>query len=363
MNNVRKLSNFASGPAQLPIEILNEIQNKLLDIDGKGRSILEIGHHDKYYENIHFGALKRIKKILSVPDDFDILLLQGGARLQFSMVPLNLCSPNQKCSYILSGVWAEEAYKEASILRNTSIICRSDDNYTSLPQIKEKTFQNEKLSYVHITTNNTIYGTQFHNIPKLKNINLVADMTSELMTRKVDFKKFSLIYSSAQKNLGIAGLTIVILKKKFLNPNLELPPSLSYFYHSKLFSRLNTPPIFAIYCLDLMLQWIESNGGILQQEVFTKHKAQELYKCIDDSSGFYLGMASLLERSYTNITFKLKNSYLEEKFIKEAQEAKIIGIKGHYLVKGIRVANYLGTSTEDFLRLVEFMKSFQVRHS
>lgn len=357
MKEYRKL-NFSSGPAQLPMEVLEEIRDDLINYKGSGMSIMEMSHRYSWYSDVHQEVIQRLKTLLDINEDkYEVILMQGGARAQFSMVPLNIANRRRKGAYILSGVWSEEAYNEALALDSGYILAGEIGNYEGIPDYNLEDIRKD-TSYIHFTSNNTISGTQYKNFPKT-DLPIVADMTSDLLSKKVNVDNFGLIYAAAQKNAGIAGVTIVIINKELLNKKNNLPASLNYFEHIKNSSMLSTPPTFSIYVLNLMTKWIENMGGLNTIEKINLQKAKLIYDYIDNSSLFYTGLAAQNDRSTMNITFKLPTKELEKLFLDEAEKMNIIGVNGHYLLGGCRVSNYNGITKDDINKMVLFMKEFK----
>ncbi|ELJ9316158.1 3-phosphoserine/phosphohydroxythreonine transaminase [Staphylococcus pseudintermedius] len=361
MKKYNRIYNFSSGPSQIPVEVLEKIKENLLNFNASGMSIMEMNHYFAVYKKIHNSTQNMIKDILNINNNYDVLLLQGGSRLQFSMIPLNFCkNPYDKGGYVVSGIWSEEALNEAIALDKGYNLFENNKDYTSIPVISND-FIKPNTSYIHITSNNTIIGTQYHEYPSI-NYPLIADMTSDIFTKNIDINKFDMVYASAQKNIGISGITVAIIKKEKLKEADHLPSSLSYHHHLRNNSMLSTPPTFNIYVLYEMLKWIKSNGGIDTAEDLTKQKAKLIYDFIDSSNGFYMGMCDKKNRSNNNITFNLYNKELQDKFLEESIKVNIHGILGHYLVGGFRVANYTGINKDDIFHLLDFMNQFMKKY-
>ena len=315
---------FNAGPATLPYEVLKQIQDNFFNFNGL--SVLEISHRSKEFDEIIAHSKALFIELMNIPDNYEILFLQGGASHQFAMIPLNLM--DKSADYVITGHWSKRAYSEAKIIGDAKIIFTSEySNFSNVP----KSYQIQptpNASYVHITTNNTIYGTEFHEIPDTHDIPLIADMSSDILSRPVDVSKFGLIYAGAQKNIGPAGATLVIIRKDLIAKSYRnLPNILKYSTHAENNSLYNTPPVFAIYTMFLVLQWIKKNGGLKELEKINIEKAQTLYNEID-ASCFYKPNAQKESRSNMNITFTLPNDDLTQKFIQEAKERNITGIKG-----------------------------------
>ncbi len=349
------LINFDAGPAALPKEVLQQASEAILNYDNSGLSILEIAHRGKQFEAILTEANTLVKELLELGDDYDVLWLQGGGRLQFCMLPMNFLSDNGTAGYIESGHWAEEALKNAHLYGHTHILGSSKaDQYTYIPDWGTVP---EDLAYLHLTSNNTIYGTQFFSFPETK-APLVADMSSELFSRKLDYTKFDLIYAVAQKNIGPAGVTLVVIRKSLLaQQKRELPEILSYRDVAAQNSVLNTPPVFAIYCSLLTLRWIK-NMGMAEMEQRNQEKARLLYEAIDNSNLFY-GVARKEHRSLMNVCFRARDEKHTQAFLDFARERNITGIKGHRSVGGFRASLYNAISIADVQQLVAALQAYE----
>lgn len=351
--------NFNAGPAALPESVLLQAQKELLNFNGTGMSVMELSHRSKEYDAVHNSAKNRLKNILQISDEYEVLFLQGGASLQFSMVPMNLLTEDTVGYYILTGSWSEKAFKEAKKIGNTHVLASTkEENYTYIPEIDTSQIK-ENAAYVHITSNNTIYGTQWKSFPNVS-VPLVADMSSDILNRPIDVNQFGLIYAGAQKNLGPSGVTVVIIRKDLLARSSEnLPTMLNYNTHADKNSLYNTPPTFAIYLLNLVLQWVENEGGLEAIEKRNNLKAKILYDVIDESDGFYVGHARPDSRSNMNVTFVLRTEELTKRFLNEAKEKGFVGLNGHRSVGGCRASIYNAVPVENVEKLAEFMKSFQ----
>ncbi|MEC1667523.1 3-phosphoserine/phosphohydroxythreonine transaminase [Bacillus mojavensis] len=355
---MERTTNFNAGPAALPLEVLQTAQKELIDFNESGMSVMELSHRSKEYEAVHQKAKSLLIELMGIPDDYDILFLQGGASLQFSMLPMNFLTPEKTAHFVMTGAWSEKALAEAKLFGNTSVTATSEsDNYSYIPEVDLTDVKDG--AYLHITSNNTIFGTQWQEFPSSP-IPLVADMSSDILSRKIDVSKFDVIYGGAQKNLGPSGVTVVVMKKSWLqNENANVPKILKYLTHVKADSLYNTPPTFAIYMLSLVLEWLKKNGGVEAAEQRNEQKAQLLYSCIDESNGFYKGHARKDSRSRMNVTFTLRDDSLTKKFVQEAKEAKMVGLGGHRSVGGCRASIYNAVSLEDCETLTAFMKKFQ----
>lgn len=356
--------NFNAGPSALPLAVLEKAQKEFVDFQGTGMSVMELSHRSAAYEEVHNQAIARLRSLLSIPDQYEVLFLQGGASLQFSMIPMNFLSSGQKAGYITTGSWSEKAFKEAELFGEPYHIASSKENhYRDIPALSELTF-NEQDAYVHLTSNNTIYGTQWKEFPSTGNIPLMADMSSDILSRPIDISQFGLIYAGAQKNLGPAGVTVVIIHKDLLEKaNAEVPTTLKYSTHAKTNSLFHTPPTFGIYMLGEVLRWVEEQGGLDVISQKNEKKANIIYDTIDHSNGFYYGHAEKDSRSLMNITFRLGSEELEKKFLAEAKEAGFVGLNGHRSVGGCRASTYNAVPREACEALCEFMMEFQRKNS
>ena len=356
---MKRVYNFNPGPATLPLDVLKEVQAEFLNFDETGMSIVEVSHRAKPYEKIHNQAKADILELMNLGDDYEVLFIQGGASLQFAMIPLNFATKEKPGYYAVTGIFATNAYKEAENLGVGKIAASTkDENFVRVPRQDEIKIGSD-AAYFHICMNNTIYGTEFHYTPEV-DAPLFADMSSDMLSRPLDFKKFSLIYAGVQKNLGPAGVVVVVAKKSLIEKSLEnLPKMLRYdtFYNKN--SLYNTPPTFSIYVVGKVAQWIKNNGGLKVMAQRNLKKAQLLYNIIDESDGFYKGHAQKDSRSLMNVTFRLPNDELEKKFVAEALENNLSGVKGHRLVGGMRASIYNAMPLEGVEVLAEFMKKFQ----
>lgn len=355
-----RVFNFNPGPSTLPLSVLQKAQSELLDYKGTGMSVMELSHRSKDYQAIVHSAENLFKELTGLGDDYRILFLQGGASLQFDMIPMTFLQENRVADYVITGSFAEKAYKEAKKMGTVHVAATMEgDNYKRIPQQEELDLKSE-AAYAHITTNNTIFGTQWHYIPETNGVPLVADMSSDILSRPMDFTKFALIYAGAQKNLGPSGVTVVIIRQDLLQQVPEtLPSMLRYDLVAKNDSMYNTPPTFGIYMIELILQWIKESGGLTAMEKHNKEKAALIYGAIDESSGFYSGHAANDSRSLMNITFRLPNEELDKAFIQEAAAAGLTGLKGHRSVGGMRASVYNAMSHEGCKKLASFMTEFQ----
>lgn len=354
--------NFSAGPSGLPLSVLTHAQNELLDYQGKGFSIMEISHRSKTFEEVHFGAMDKIRRLYGFGDEYEILFLQGGAHLQFAMIPLNLYQGGV-AEYVNTGVWTNKAIKEAKTLGiNHKVVASSEE--AKFDRIPEEIKFSENADYAYICTNNTIYGTQYKSLPKSK-APLVIDASSDFFSEPLDFSDIGLLYGGAQKNAGPSGVTVVIIRKDLLErtPLEHTPTMLRYKTHTDAKSLYNTPPTFGIYLLDLTMGWLLEQGGLSAIKERNMKKAELLYGAIDGSSGFYKGHARASDRSVMNVSYNIAaDAELEPLFVAEAEKVGMLGLKGHRHLGGIRASIYNAVSLNDVKTLVEFMKEFARKH-
>lgn len=357
---VKRAYNFNAGPSALPLEVLEKAQQELVDFRGTGMSVMELSHRSAAYEEVHNQAVANVKELLAIPENYEVLFLQGGASLQFSMIPMNFLQPEQKAGYIMTGSWSEKAFKEAGLFGNPYQVCSTkDSNYSRIPELDELQY-NKDDAYLHLTSNNTIFGTEWKEFPNTGDVPLFADMSSDILSRPFDVSKFSLIYAGAQKNLGPSGVTVVIIRKDLIEKaNTNIPTMLKYSTHSKNNSLYNTPPTFGIYMLGEVVKWAKGLGGIQELYKRNEEKANLIYDAIDASNGFYLGHAQKDSRSLMNITFRLKNEELEKKFLAEAKQEGFVGVNGHRSVGGCRASTYNAVPYEACKAFSEFMQHYQ----
>ena len=356
----KRIYNFAAGPAILPEPVLKEAQEQLWALPGVGMSILEISHRSKTFDKIIAEAKDGLKSLLGISDDYTLLFLQGGASLQFSMVPMNLMVKNKKADYIVTGSWSKKAVKEAKRVGTVNIVASTEEGkFKRIPKQDELKLD-PQADYVHFTSNNTIYGTEWHKEPEVGNVPLICDASSDILHKKIDVNKYALIYAGAQKNIGPSGVTLVILRKDLLERSSDsLHTMLNYKTHVENDSLYNTPNTFGIYIIALVCKWLKSLGGLDGMYKINKEKAEVLYNCIDESGGYYKGHADKDSRSLMNITFNLATEDLEKKLVSEATAAGFDGLKGHRSVGGLRASVYNAFPKKGVEDLVSFMKDFQ----
>jgi phosphoserine aminotransferase len=354
-----RIYNFSAGPAVLPLPVLEEAQRDLVALPGVGMSVMEISHRSKTFEDILNKAIEDMRALAGIPANYKVLLLQGGATLQFSMVPMNLLGAGQTADYVDTGSWADKAIKEAKKVGNVNITGSTKaDNYTRIPTPGELKLTAD-AAYVHITTNNTIEGTQWKTLPDVGAAPLIADTSSDMFHGPLDVGRFGVIYAGAQKNLGPSGVTLVIVRDDLLARSAaNLPTFLNYRIHAENNSLYNTPPTFGIYILGLTMKWLKSKGGLQGIKQINERKAGKLYAEID-RTGFYRGTAAKDSRSLMNVTFRLPSEELEKAFEKEATAAGLDGLKGHRAVGGMRASIYNAFPEEGVDALVDFMKEFE----
>ena len=359
----KRIYNFAAGPAILPEPVLKEAQEQLWALPGVGMSILEISHRSKVFDKIIAEAKEGLKSLLGINDNYELLFLQGGASLQFSMIPLNLMVKNKKADYIVTGSWSKKAVKEAKRVGTVNIAASTEEgNFKRIPK-QEELKLDPQADYVHFTSNNTIFGTEWHKEPEVGNVPLVCDASSDMLHKIIDVNKYALIYAGAQKNMGPSGVTFIILRKDMLERSSDsLHTMLNYKTHTENNSLYNTPNVFGIYIINLVCKWLKGLGGLDGMYKINKEKADILYKCIDESGGFYKGHADKDSRSLMNITFNLATEDLEKKLVSEATAAGFDGLKGHRSVGGLRASIYNAFPKKGVEDLVSFMKDFQKKN-
>ncbi len=359
MTTMTRIFNFSAGPAVLPLEVLQEAQRDLVSLPGVGMSVLEISHRSKPFDEIIQGCEADMRTLARIPADYKVLFLQGGASLQFSMVPMNLLPAGGSADYIVTGTWSQKAVKEAKRVGAVKIAASTEaEQFARVPKQEELTLD-PAAAYVHMTSNNTIYGTEFHWLPDTGNVPLVSDMSSDIFSRPVDVGRHALIYAGAQKNLAPAGVTLAIIREDLLKRSPStLHTMLSYAVHAENQSLYNTPPVFPIYVMRLVMTWLLKNGGLEAAEAANKKKADTLYAEID-RTGFYRGHAAKDSRSRMNVTFRLPSEDLEKTFAKEATAAGLDGLKGHRSVGGMRASIYNAFPEAGVQALVDFMREFE----
>lgn len=352
--------NFNAGPSILPKEVFEQAAAAVLDFNNTGLSILELGHRTSAFQAVMDEARALVKELMQLDDDHEVLFLHGGASTQFMQVPMNLLDDKDTAAYADTGVWGQKAVKEAKLFGKVEVVCTGkENNYTAIP--KDFAVPND-ATYFHITTNNTIYGSQWQKIPATSN-RLIADMSSDIFSRVLNFNSFDLIYAGAQKNMGPAGVNLVVVNKNILGKiKRPIPTIMDYRNHITEGSMLNTPPVFAVYVCMLTLRWLKANGGIAAIEKLNDAKASLLYNEID-SNPFFKGTVAKEDRSKMNVCFVMDNAKLEEEFLAAAKAANIIGIKGHRLVGGFRASLYNALPVSSVQVLVDTMQTFAKSHA
>lgn len=359
---MNRVHNFSAGPAALPADVLKKVKSELLDYRGKGRSIMEMSHRSPEYAEINEQASQRLKDILGAGDEWNVLFLSGGASTQFMMVPYNFLGENGTADYINTGSWSAKAIKEAKLFGNVNIPFSSEDQqFTRIPTSNELNLSANAV-YLHFTSNNTIFGTQFRNEPDSNGAPLVCDASSDFLSKPIDLDRYGIIYAGAQKNLGPAGVTIVMIRGSFHEKASDRPIPTILKYKTHLEKIFNTPPVFAVYMVNYVLEWVQQKGGISYFNSINKKKADLLYDNID-SDNFYRGTAELESRSYMNVTFRLQSEELEARFLEEAAKENLYALKGHRSVGGIRASIYNACELESVRALTDFMDKFRSGNS
>jgi len=355
----KRIYNFNPGPAALPLTVLEEVQENFLDFRGSGMSITEISHRSRQFDDVVNDAVARTKRLLGLSDNFEVLFIQGGASLQFCMIPMNFLAPGKSADYVDTGTWSTKAIKEAQLQdKSIAVVASSEDkNYSYIP--KNISF-NDDAAFVHLTSNNTIKGTQWAEFPDTKGVPIICDMSSDIMSRPLEVNRFGMIYAGAQKNIGPAGACLVIIRKDLLDwiPD-TVPTMLKYSTFAAKNSMYNTPPCFAVYTVQLMLKWLEETiGGLQEMAAINQEKAQLLYGYMDGSD-YYRATAEADSRSPMNVTFRLPSEDLEKQFVEQALASDLGGLKGHRSVGGCRASIYNAITLEAVQALVDFMKAFE----
>ena len=357
---MKRVYNFSAGPSILPESVLKIAASEMLDYQGSGQSVMEMSHRSKVYDSIIKGAESLLREVMQIPDNYKVLFVQGGASSQFAMVPMNLMTKNGKADFVITGQWATKAHKEASRFGEANIVASSKDKtFTYIPKLDPSTFSKD-ADYFHICLNNTIYGTKYHTLPETGDIPLVADVSSCILSEPIDVSKFGILYAGAQKNMGPAGLTVVIIREDLIGEPMEKTPTMfDYRTHAENASLYNTPPCYAIYIAKLVLEWIKNDiGGLENMKKINENKAAMLYDFLDNSK-LFKGTVVPEDRSIMNIPFVTGDADLDAKFIKEATEHDFVNIKGHRTVGGMRASIYNAMPTEGVEKLVAFMTEFE----
>ncbi|MDF2720742.1 MAG: transporter [Paenibacillus sp.] len=359
----KRAYNFNAGPAALPFEVLQQAEAEFLDYRGIGMSIMEISHRSKEYEQVNDETQALVKELLGVPTGYEVLFMQGGASTQFAMVPLNLLKQGQTAGYVMTGSWADKAIKEAKAIGETYVAASGQANgFRGIPELGDIEIR-PNTAYLHITSNETIAGSQYAAYPDTGSVPLVGDLSSDIMCRPIDVSKFALIYAGAQKNLGPSGVTVAIIREDALqNETKHVPAMLRYETYAKTKSLYNTPPVYSVYIMGLVLKWIKGNGGLEAMERLNRDKTKLIYDAIDNSGGFYEGLVEKDSRSLMNITFALTSEELEKRFIQESEKQGFVGLKGHRDVGHLRASTYNAVPYESCKALADFMNDFRQRN-
>lgn len=360
----RKVYNFSAGPGMLPEAVLKKAAEEMLDYQGSGMSVMEMSHRSKVYQSIIDGAEKSLRDLMDIPANYKVLFLQGGASTQFAMIPLNLMKKSNKADYVNTGEWASKAIKEAQRYGDIKVVATSEPEvFNHLPEIDPKELRPD-ADYVHMTTNNTIFGTSWKKYPDTKGVPLVVDMSSDILSKVIDVKQFALIYAGAQKNMGPAGVTVVIIRDdltEFSKP--ETPTMLKYKIHVESGSMFNTPPCYGIYIIKLVCEYLLGLGGVPAMEKINNQKAALLYDAIDNSKLFKCHVQKKEDRSIMNIPFRTSSEDLDKKFLKEAADEGLTTLSGHRKTGGMRASIYNAMPLEGVEKLVAFIKKFDQANS
>ena len=354
-----RVYNFSAGPSMLPLEVLETAAKEMCEFGATGQSVMEMSHRSKEYDAIIKETEANLREIMNIPENYEVLFLQGGASSQFAMVPLNLMNKSGKADFVVTGQWANKAYKEAARYGEAKVVASSaDKTYSYIPKLDKTTFTPD-ADYFHICMNNTIYGTRFTELPDTGNVPLVADISSCILSEPIDVSKFGVLYAGAQKNLAPAGLTIVIIRKDLIGNAKDITPTMfNYATHADNGSMFNTPPCYTIYVAGLVLKWIKKLGGLEKIKEINEKKAKILYDFLDNSKMFK-GTVEKADRSLMNVPFVTGNDELDAKFVAEAKKAGFVNLKGHRSVGGMRASIYNAMPVEGVEKLVEFMANFE----
>ena len=359
-----RVYNFSAGPSMLAESVLKTAADEMLDYHGCGQSVMEMSHRSKIYKTIIEGAEALLREVMNIPDNYKVLFLQGGASTQFAAIPLNLMNGSGKAEYVITGQWANKAFKEAARYGEAKAVASSaDKTYSYIPKLDPATFTKD-ADYFYICMNNTIYGTKFHELPETGDVPLIADISSCILSEPIDVSKFGMLYAGAQKNVAPAGLTIVIIREDLLGHARDITPTmLNYVTHAEAGSMFNTPPCYNIYICKLVLEWLKNDiGGLENMKKINEEKSGMIYDFLDNSKMFR-GTVVPEDRSMMNIPFVTDSDELNAKFIKEAEEAGFVNLKGHRSVGGMRASVYNAMPVEGCRKLVEFMKKFEEENS
>ncbi len=359
---MNRVYNFSAGPSMLPLEVLKKAQDEMCEYGTSGMSVMEMSHRSKDYQAIIDGCEALVRELMNVPDNYKVMFLQGGGSSQFAMIPMNLGTKNKKCDIVVTGQWAKKAMQEAKrYIEVNEIASSADKTFSYIPKLDKSTFSKD-ADYFYICLNNTIYGTKFNNLPDTGDVPLVADISSCIMSEELDVSKFGLLFAGAQKNLGPAGVTLVIVREDLLGDVLDGTPTMfNYNIHAENGSMYNTPPTYGIYVMKLVLEWIKAQGGVKAVGEINKKKADILYSYLD-SSKMFKGTVVPEDRSLMNVPFVTGNDELDAKFVAESKAAGFVNLKGHRTVGGMRASIYNAMPVEGVEKLVEFMKKFEAEN-
>ena len=358
-----RVYNFSAGPSMLPESVLRRAADEMLDYEGSGQSVMEMSHRSKVYQGIIDGAEALLREVMGIPDNYKVLFLQGGASSQFAMIPMNLMTGSGKADYVVTGQWAKKAYKEAARYGNARVVASSEDKtFSYIPKLNPATFDPE-ADYFYICMNNTIYGTVYHTLPDTGKVPLVADASSCILSKPIDVSKFGILYAGAQKNMGPAGVTVVMIREDLIGHAMDITPTMfNYQIHADNGSMFNTPPCYAIYMLKLVLEWLKNDiGGLENMQAINEKKAALLYGFLDQSKLFH-GTVVPEDRSLMNVPFVTGDADVDAAFVKAATEAGFVNIKGHRSVGGMRASIYNAMPVEGVEKLVAFMQEFEKQH-
>ena len=350
--------NFNPGPSTLPLEVLKKLQKDLLNFEDTGMSLMELSHRSPEYDKHHNEAVALVKDLMGLDDSYKVLFVGGGASTQFAYIPMNFLPKGKVGAYVDTGTWSTKAIKEAANLGEAHIAASSkEDGFTYIP--KEMDYPKD-AAYLHITTNNTIKGTQYHFVPETGNVPLIADMSSDILSHQIDFSKFSMIYAGAQKNLGPSGVTLIVMKEDMLSKIPEgVPTMIDYRTHASKNSLFNTPPTLPIYIVKLVLEWIKDQGGLAAVEATNRKKKDVVYNLVDSNPDYFTAPVAKDSRSWMNVVFRLPSEELEQQLVAEAKAAGFVGLKGHRSVGGIRVSLYNAMTLEGAEKVVDFIDKFR----
>lgn len=358
-----RVVNFNAGPSTLPEEVLRTAREEMLDYRGTGMSVMEMSHRSPEFEAINDAAVDLTRKVLGLDDRYAVVFMGGGASTQFAAIPMNFLSEGRRAAYVDTGTWSSKAIKEAQKFGDVDVVASSADrSYTAIPAVDAIRVPKD-AAYLHVTSNNTIYGTQYKSFPDTGDVPLICDMSSDIASRTLDHTRFAMIYAGAQKNLGPAGVTLVCIREDLLERAEAIPTMLNYRTHASKKSLYNTPPVFAVYMVKLVLEWIERQGGLAAVEAANRKKQAVVYGLLDEHADFYRGTVEPESRSWMNAPFRLPAEELEKTFVAEAKAQGMVGLKGHRSVGGIRVSMYNAMTLPGIERLRDFMVAFHAAHA